>query len=225
MADADSGLPALPPPYAEALRQAVAYLRTRFAPSAIIASGTIVRGNPGPSSDLDLYVVIDRPQRQRLQRFFHGVPAEIFVNSPAWIERYFAAEGEAGRPVTAHMLATGAAVYDPAGAGAALIARAAGLLAQGPSPSEATLIQARYYAATSLEDGLDIVASELELARAFLYRAVDGALRYRFLAARRWHPRPKELLRALEALDPPLAELARRFYRATALDEQAGLAR
>lgn len=217
--------PALPPPYAEALREAVAYLRERFTPSAIIASGTIVRGDPGPSSDLDLYVIIERPERQRLQRFFHGVPAEIFVNSLNWIERYFVAEIEAGRPVTAHMLATGVAVYDPSGTGAALIARATGLLAEGPRPSEATLVSVRYYAATSLEDGFDILESGPELARAFLYRAVEGALRYRFLSAGQWQPRFKELLRALDQLDPKLAELTRRFYRASVLDEQATLAR
>ncbi len=47
--------------------------RRRYDPLGIVASGTIVRGSPGPSSDLDLYVIHAAPWRQRVQRRFNGV--------------------------------------------------------------------------------------------------------------------------------------------------------
>ncbi len=69
----------------------------------IIVAGTHISGNPDPTSDLDIYVIHAHPQRQRIQKRFKGVPAEIFVNPPAAIRRYFAEEVR--RPSTAHMLA------------------------------------------------------------------------------------------------------------------------
>lgn len=55
------------------------------------------RGKPDASSDIDLYVINRKPFRQRLQRFFDGVPAEIFVNPEFKIPRYFAQEQRDGR--------------------------------------------------------------------------------------------------------------------------------
>ena len=53
------------------------------------------------------YVIHAQPQRQRLQRRFHGVPAEIFVNPPHTIRGYFENEHRDGRPCTVHMFVTG----------------------------------------------------------------------------------------------------------------------
>jgi predicted nucleotidyltransferase len=108
--------PALSEPYASALREAVEWVSGRFDVVGIIAAGSIVRGRPDASSDLDLYVIHLPLVRQRIQRFFSGVPAEIFVNPPQAIRRYFAAEHREARPITAHMLGTGATVLvrDPA---------------------------------------------------------------------------------------------------------------
>ena len=58
-----------------------------------------------------------------------------------------------------------------------------------------------------------------------LCRAVEGALEYRFWAARRWQPRYKDTLAALETLDPGLAREARAFYRAAGVEERMRLAR
>jgi hypothetical protein len=46
--------PDLPALYSGALRQAVAYILGVTEPLGIVASGTILRGNPSPSSDLDI---------------------------------------------------------------------------------------------------------------------------------------------------------------------------
>lgn len=104
--------PVLEEPYGGALHEAVRYIFEHWQPKGIIASGTIVRGNPSPSSDLDLFVLHRAPERQRVQRFFAGVPAEVFVNPPERVERYFEGERREGRLITTHMLATGFVVYD-----------------------------------------------------------------------------------------------------------------
>src|SRR5687768_3080307 len=98
--------PGLASPHAEALREAVEHAIARFSPVGIVAAGSIVRGAAGPTSDLDVYVLHGEPWRQRVQRRFRGVPAELFVNPPAAVRRYFETEHAARRPLTAHMLAT-----------------------------------------------------------------------------------------------------------------------
>ena len=50
--------PDLQEPYDRALRQAVQFILTTITDvRGILVSGTIVRGNPSPSSDLDIYVI------------------------------------------------------------------------------------------------------------------------------------------------------------------------
>ena len=217
--------PSLGEPYDAALREAVAFVFGRYGPVGLVAAGTIVAGNPGPSSDLDLQVLHALPVRQRVQRRFRGVPAEIFVNPPEQIERRFGEERRSGVPIHAHMFATGFAVYDPDGVVARLRGRAEEVLAAGPDPHPASLLWARYMAANWLEDALDVAGGDPETCAALLHRGVEEAVLYRFRSARRWQPRHKELLRALAELDPPLAGLARRFYRSAGLEERIGLAR
>src|SRR5690606_22200458 len=75
------GLDQLSPTHREALESAVAYVADRYKPRAVVAAGTIIYGDPDQNSDLDPYVLHDQPYRQRVQRHFNGVPAEIFVNT------------------------------------------------------------------------------------------------------------------------------------------------
>src|SRR5262249_40277600 len=102
--------PKLPHKYDRALREAVSFVLEQFKPIGIIAAGTIVRGTPDAASDLDVWVIHLTPMRQRLQKFFHGVPAEIFVNPPWVIRKYFVQDQGEARPISAHMMATGTVV-------------------------------------------------------------------------------------------------------------------
>src|SRR5215467_3628714 len=102
--------PRLPERYDRALREAVSFVLDRFQPIGIIAAGTIVRGTPDAASDLDVWVIHMEPTRQRLQKFFNGVPAEIFVNPPWVIQKYFVQDQREARPIAAHMMATGTVV-------------------------------------------------------------------------------------------------------------------
>ena len=84
--------PGLPENYDQALREAVQFILKRFDVLGIVAAGTIIRGSPDATSDLDIYVIHPAPFRQRVQKFFNGIPTEIFVNPPAMVEKYFIEE-------------------------------------------------------------------------------------------------------------------------------------
>lgn len=221
--------PALDEPHARALREAVDYIFGRYHPLGVVAAGSILRGHGSPASDLDIYVVnsviVGRSFRQRVQRYFAGVPAEIFVNPLGRIERYFAEEAHDGRPITAHMLATGHVVYVAGGELARLRALAAEALRAGPAIDELGLTVRRYMAAALLEDGLDIAASDPDGASLILGRALEEVARYAFWAAKRWQPRSKDLLEALDLLNPTLGQLVREFFRTSQATERARLAR
>jgi hypothetical protein len=212
--------PALPAPYAEALREAVSFVLAGY-PSVVgvFASGTIVRGSPDPSSDLDIYVIQTAPWRQRVQKLFHGVPAEIFVNPPAMVEGYFEEELRAGRPITAHMVGTGFVVYDGDPIVDALRKKAQALLA-APPPAPKDLTVPRYMMACLFEDAVDVSGRDPATARMILGAAMEQALRHAFTKAGRWTPRTKDLQRELSSLDPELGRLAARFYRARTLRGQ-----
>ncbi len=157
---ADCSWPPLPDRYLSALKGAVAFVLGEF-PQVVglVAAGSIVRGCPDPASDLDLCVIHRADFRQRVQAFFCGVPAEIFVNPPRAIEGYFREEARDARPLTAHMLATGhlVAVSDPVVT--ELLDQARTRLAQLPA-APADLTQARYMLATMLEDAVDVSARD-----------------------------------------------------------------
>lgn len=216
--------PDLPPPYGAALRQAVTWALARFDAVGIIAAGTIVRGSPDRASDLDLFVIHHAPVRQRIQRFFHGVPAEIFVNPPASVRQYFAAEQERGRPSAAHMVATGHVVLERDPVIRQLRAEAEKRL-RTPSPLSAEdAVQGRYMAATLLEDALDVAERDPATAGLLLAQAVTAMLHFHFRAAGLFIPRAKDLLRVLSELDPELGAEAVRFFTAAAFAERLAAA-
>jgi GNAT superfamily N-acetyltransferase len=206
--------PELAEPYAIALRQAVEFILDRFDVIGLFACGTIIRGIPSPASDLDLYVIVRRPQRQRLQRFFNGVPCEIFSNPVFQIRRYLSEEQAEGTPITAHMLATGFPVLELDPVVSELRQEAASLLASPPIPNPRALLMQRYMLATQLEDGRDMVNVDEMAASLFLNRAVSGMLEYAFLGRGVHIPRTKDISGALSALDPRLAGLAQAYHRA-----------
>ncbi|WP_434048094.1 MULTISPECIES: WYL domain-containing protein [Sorangium] len=211
--------PDLSPRYASALRAAVDFVLERFEPLAIVAAGSIVRGCGDASSDLDIFVIHSAPYKQRLQRWFGDVPAEIFVNPPAAVREYWAAEHQHGRPSTAHMLATGFPVLgsplldELRTESAAWLARRAAL-----TPDQDTW--ERYSAATLLEDALDIVERDPAMASALLAEAVLAMVRYRLRARNGVLPRTKELFAELEKRDPEVAGSARRFFEAASLESR-----
>ncbi|MFL7794914.1 MAG: hypothetical protein AB8I69_22420 [Anaerolineae bacterium] len=215
--------PDLAEKYDQALREAVRFVLQRFDVFGIVVSGTIVRGNPDLTSDLDVYVIHRGQFRQRIQKFFNGVPAEMFVNPPHVIRRYFAGE-QSSRPITAHMLATGFVVLARDPVVDELRAQARELLAHPPESALLELDVSRYMVACMYEDAMDVVERDPVTAQMLLSRAVTDMLEFCFKKAGRFIPRRKELLQALAEVDPETAELATEFFTATKLGVRLRLA-
>ncbi len=212
--------PPLASPYAEALREAVAFILQEVHAVGIIATGTIVRGTPHESSDLDVFVIHDAPHRRRVQRFFHGVPTEIFINPPSTVRRYFVEECRDGRPITAHMLATGTVVLDASPVVAELREEAVAWLAKvSPSPKDA-VVRARYAAATRFEDGADVAAADPATATMLVTQAVTAMLEHFCRVNDGRVPRAKELLATVATRDAELGRVAEAFFSAPSVAER-----
>ncbi len=196
----------------------------RFDAQAVLAAGSVVRGEGDLRSDLDVFVIQERPYKQRIQRWFGDVPVEIFINPTRAVRAYFASEHERGRPSTAHMMATGFAVFgadvlDPLRVEAAAWLRKRSAFA----PDEDTF--ARYSAATLLEDGEDVMERDPAMASALFGEAVMAMIRYSLRVKRGTVPGNKSLLVEIEREDAKAGALARRFFTAATIEERAASAR
>lgn len=216
--------PNLPPAYHLSLQTAVEYILARFPVLCIIASGSIIRGNPGPTSDFDICVIHAQPQRQRLQRLFHGVPAEIFVNPPHTIRGYFADEHSEGRPCTAHMFVTGFPILVNDPVVTALQEEARTWLQKAPTVSAQKLLWRRYGIVDLLDNAKDLLESDPECAARILHQAVDQMVDYSFLSNGRFLPRLKESITKLAEIDPDLGQLTRAYYQTSNVQTLAQLA-
>jgi predicted nucleotidyltransferase len=216
--------PTLPTNYDVALRAAVSFVLASFKPVGIIASGTILRGNPDASSDIDLWVVHLEPMRQRLQKFFNAVPVEIFVNPPWTIQTYFAHDQSNARPISAHIMATGHVIVATDPIVAELRQKAEWLLTQPPDLNEEFITRAKYEAATHFEDSVDIAFRNPLGASMMLSQSLVEMMRFAFLQSRRFIPRDKDLLEEFGILHRELSEKVRAFFQTSDCQERVTLA-
>jgi hypothetical protein len=217
--------PPLPPRYDRALRLAVSYIQKRFKPTAIIASGTIIRGKPHANSDLDLYVIHRKPFMQRVQKRFNGVPAEIFVNTPATVIKHLMSQREMRRPITAHMISTGVILLNNEPLLPKLTAKARVILKNGPKkPDKIDIVHERYFAGSLYEYALDMAESDPATAQIILSRAVYQMLQAMVLITNHYEPRDKDLLLCIKEIDPVLSKWTKSFYTAASLKTKLGLA-
>ncbi|HUQ05350.1 MAG TPA: nucleotidyltransferase domain-containing protein [Kofleriaceae bacterium] len=200
-------------PYDRAAEEIVAYVKSTYAPVGIVLAGSIVRGEAGPTSDFDVFVVHEEPWRVREQKLFADVPAEIFVNPTAQVRRYFENEHDEGRPCTAHMFATGEVVMS-APVIDELVREARAWLAKPLDVSDATLTQKRYAAVDTLDDARDISATDPAAAQLLLATVVQDVIAYAFWSRKLFQPRRKAAVLALAALDPSAAQLVRDWQQA-----------
>ena len=211
----------LAPHHARALSEAVEYAVERYDPWAVMVTGTIVRGEADPRSDIDLYVLHDEPFRQRVQRWFNGVAVEIFVNPESAVLGYLESEAESGRLFTAHMLSTGVPVLvREEERMKALVAKARSALAKTPEWDGAVLTRDRYAAATLVEDALDRWEEDRVTALYLLSKGVDASVLYWFKSGGQNIPRNKEVVPELARSDPDLGALLERFFRSAPESER-----
>jgi hypothetical protein len=214
----DHPLPEVAEPYRTALLDAVSFIQQTYDPVGIVAGGSILRGEGNATSDLDIYVIHTRTWRQRVQKWFNGVPAEIFINPPVQIRRYFVEERRAGRPITAHLLTTGHTILDLDPVVGVLREEARAALALPPDLPQQALVIHRYMAATALEDAVDIWETNPANALLILENAMFQMVQYTYLAANRPLPRLKQTLDSLHEIDGEMAAIAHQFYTETEVE-------
>lgn len=183
----------------------IALLRAEFGEQllGVLATGSHIHGVPGPTSDLDVHVVIDQPRRQRRNIVLAGIEIEMFINPAFQIHRYMA---DGGNDI--HMFAFGRVIYDPQGLIGQLQERARELWQAGPPPiAESVRWMPRYGIADMLRDltdlGEDAAAAGLQIAR-----IVDQLIEAHCRLNRRWPGKPKRRLADLASWAPEVAQLA-----------------
>jgi hypothetical protein len=204
--------PELLPPHHGALDAAIAYLDAL--PETIIGlwlAGSVARGESDANSDLDLYVLIAQPHRRRIQRFFNGVPTEMFLNPPHRARAYFEEDRALGRTPGLEMMARGSILYDPFGTCAAIARDARAAIDAGPSVDPVVLATRRYLVSDKLDNAADVVDRDPATARLLASIGVHEAMLLWFLRAGEWAPRDKDLLPAIRARIPDVASLIDEF--------------
>lgn len=185
----------------------VALLREEFGADllGVLVTGSRVHGRPGPTSDLDMHVVIAAPRRQRRNFLLDGLEIELFINPPFQIRRYFAD----GRGHDPHMYTFGRVIYDPQGVMAELQHEARRIWEAGPSPINPQLAwMERYFPADLLRD-LEDVGDDEATATLLIAALVDRLLATHYRINGRWDAKAKRRLADLETWDPAGASLAR----------------
>jgi hypothetical protein len=209
-----------------AIDQAIKWIRERFDPIGIIVTGTIIRGNPSLNSDLDIFVIHGEPYRQRIQKFFNGIPCEIFVNHANHIHRYFESDYKNNRPVSAHMLATGTVLLGGDNEEVRQIIQLAKEFSEKPLiPDDHGNTADRYRIATLFEDAADLKEKDPVTCLYFLNRTVIEAIDFLFIEAHRPLPGAKERIRQIQEFRPEAGKLVTGYFNARGLDERYAIAK
>ena len=213
--------PRLEKKYDTALKEIVAYTFQRYNPVGIIASGSIISGNPDTYSDFDMHIIHLEPYRMRVQKFFNGIPTELFVNPHTAFDQYF--EEAKQTPCMANMLATGFVIYQGDPVIDEIREKARKTLVKPPEVPEPDITMSRYSSALFLEDALDLVEKDPATTDLMLNKAVFSMLEYYFQNRGMFHPRLKDLLKELLKLAPELGILVEQFYLSKDLKEKIAI--
>lgn len=133
--------------------------------AAAYASGSYIRGEATPYSDIDLVVVYaSLPNAYRESFTFNNFPVEAFVHDPETL-RYFILEVDrpSGTPMLAQMIVEGIEIPGPNALSRSLKEFAAADIAAGPPPLSPDDRRGYRYAITDLIDDLRQPRSEAEL--------------------------------------------------------------
>lgn len=198
--------------YQEALVKTLARLQAEYSNLRIVLlAGSVARGEGGPTSDLDLYCLLDGDCRIRQTWIVDDVLVEIFLNPYQQILHYFSKED----PATMSMIMTGQIVYgDPADP---ILLRlreiAAKEWAAGPrtwSPMQQKLC--RYMALDLYEDAVDVV-DDRERSMWAGMKGLEGAVKFHYMLHGKWEVKPKHLLADLECWSPSVANGIRQYLQ------------
>ncbi|TDO32275.1 hypothetical protein C8E87_7731 [Paractinoplanes brasiliensis] len=178
-------------------------VRERFPRATwVVLTGSVLGPDRTAGSDLDIVVLRDEEPGFRESLRFRGWPVELFVHTPAQLERFLASDLAARKPSTHRMIATGVPL---AGDPSVLQRRCAQVLASGPPPLTGAERDRLRYGLTDLLDDFRHASDPGEravLAVTLWTETAKAAL----LLGGGWVSHGKWLLRELRGLDPQFAE-------------------
>lgn len=206
--------------YLDALKEGTKWILDNFNPTGLIATGTIIRGNPDKSSDFDMFVIHEDCFRQRIQKMFNSIPFEIFVNPPSSIIKNLNDEYKSQRQPTAHMLATGHILINKADIVDTLIVNARTNLEKKPDYDEYQANVLRYKAAVLLEDAFDIKDKDTGMVNLFISNTVQAILDWFYYKEQVFMPRQKDLLLNTEKMNPEIGKCSRKIMESTLIEEK-----
>jgi hypothetical protein len=204
--------PELSEPYLEALRLAVDFIFNRpERPVSVTLSGSVALGYGDVNSDLDIWIVVDGDNRQRVQRRFNGVPCEMFFNPERRIPRYFSEEALEGRCPSVGLTLDGHVLYDPEGVAEKLRDQARLVRADGPRVPPETIELRKYLAVDTLDNAKDLQGRDPLMASILAAAAVHESLRLAYVLDGQWTPRDKDLQTKVDSVCPQAIEPLRRY--------------
>jgi hypothetical protein len=199
--------------YQLALEEALTWVETNFKTIGIVVSGSIIRGNPHHNSDLDIFVIHENPFRQRIQKYFNGVPCEILINNFKHVYQYFEKELNANQPVSADILSTGKIYKGHDNIEFKRMIEAAQMYAvKSPVISEKKNLYVRYSIANAFEDATDTMDADKQTTLYFLNKVIVEIIDYVFLMEGKPLPRAKERFSCLKKINPEISKLVSEFY-------------
>lgn len=212
--------PKLDSPYKEALEDAVKFILKKFSVQGIIVTGSIISGTHSKSSDLDIFAINNRYERQRIQKYFNKIPCEIFISTSTIIKEEISEGTTSGNCTTAHMFSSGFTIYDQNHLVYKLKNKSKDLIARGPSNSKIIMQSLKYRVADSYENAMDIKDSDPYMSIIILSNTIVEAVNYKLRELGKWEPKHKDLLKELEKNDMNLFNLIKKFHEIDNFDDK-----
>jgi hypothetical protein len=171
-----------------------------------LAAGSIVQGQAGEHSDLDL-VVLFRELKCAFRESFHyrSMPVEAFVHDYETIQAFMDRDYKKAHPAIIHMIATGKVVGAETEISRRLQGYARALFDGGPEQTPEAKSKALRYSVSELIEDLRDDRTPPEV-RAILYRLYETLGELRLRQSRAYIGTGKHLAQMLRACDPAFAE-------------------
>lgn len=169
----------------------------------LLLAGSYVYGEPMATSDLDLFVVVDEPWRQRRNLVVDGVDVELFINPPHKIS------GEIMKGDSAtDMFARGRVILDPHGIVAGLVAEAKAVEERPrPIPLGDELLRLRYMVTDTTKDAYDLLKAGDDGFELALSDALQQTLQAYYRLTGRRVPKPKYVSQDLRGRESAFASV------------------
>lgn len=185
----------------------------------IILSGSHIHGHPGPHSDMDVYIVLDKADwRERGNTWIDGEEIEYFINPVSKIEEYFKEEAKPhNKPSTAHMFANCKVLYKDGKKLDRLIAKAKKIIKKEHAKLKKVEVELAKYSLDDLRKDLeDLFFKDDDFAMMILsHQILDECLKTFYRVKRKPNDKKAKMLqKTLKKLDPKFE----RLYRAAAIE-------